>query len=298
MTKKEKIELAVNEYINSGYSISLTKLSEKYGVKRQTISKYVKQRGVEVINTQNACRINESIFEIIDTEVKAYWLGFLFADGCIYENEKRFRMNLSIKDIDHMEKFAKFMNFTGEIRKYKGTGFNGKDCEDINTCSVQFRNSKLWNDLNSKGCTPNKSLTLKFPDKSIFKSGDLIRHFIRGYVDGDGYLINYKSNNTKKQELGMVGTVEFLESVNSFIKPVKGKIRSKDYKDHPNKAYRLNYTYISARKVARYLYENATVYLDRKYNKFLEFCHFEEGSSTAKSSKIGEDWNVDTEVNP
>jgi hypothetical protein len=298
MTKKEKIDLAVNEYINSGYSISLTKLGEKYGVKRQTISKYVKQKGAEVINTQNVCRINESIFEVIDTEAKAYWLGFLFADGCIYENEKRFRMNLAIKDLSHMEKFAKFMNFTGEIREYKGTGFNGKDCEDINTCSIQFRNSKIWDDLNSKGCTPNKSLTLKFPDKSIFKSEDLIRHFIRGYVDGDGYLITFKSRNTFKQQIGMVGTESFLNEVDNYIKPVKAKIRSKNTENHPNKAYRLDWSCISARKVARYLYENATIYLDRKYNKFLEFCHFEEGSSTAKSSKIGEDWNVNTEVNP
>lgn len=44
------------------------------------------------------------------------------------------------------------------------------------------------------------------------------------------------------------------------------------------------------------LYEGATIYLDRKYNKFLEFCHIEEESSNRKSSKLGEDWNVNTEL--
>lgn len=54
------------------------------------------------------------------------------------------------------------------------------------SCSWYVTNYHLWNTLNNYGCIPNKSLTLKFPDESIFKSKDLIRHFIRGYFDGDG----------------------------------------------------------------------------------------------------------------
>lgn len=51
---------------------SLTKLSSKYGVKRQTIAKYLKAKGFEVINYQNLCRIDETVFDKIDTEEKAY----------------------------------------------------------------------------------------------------------------------------------------------------------------------------------------------------------------------------------
>lgn len=51
-----------------------------------------------------------------------------------------------------------------------------------------------------------------------------------------------------------------------------------------------------ARKVARYLYEKATVYLDRKYEKYLYFCRLEEESSLRKSSKIGEGWDANTEI--
>jgi hypothetical protein len=58
----------------------------------------------------------------------------------------------------------------------------------------------------------------------------------------------------------------------------------------------LAYRCVPARKVARILYENSTIYLDRKYKIYEEFCRFEEQSSTAKSSKIGELWDENTEV--
>ena len=63
----------IEEYLNTPeYERSLTKLGQKYGVKRQTISKYLKERGIDVINQQNRCRIDETIFDVIDTEEKAY----------------------------------------------------------------------------------------------------------------------------------------------------------------------------------------------------------------------------------
>ena len=74
--------IAAEEYINSKKgSISLTQLQNKYGVRRQVISEILKNKGIEVVNYQNLSRINENIFDNIDTEEKAYWLGFLYADG-------------------------------------------------------------------------------------------------------------------------------------------------------------------------------------------------------------------------
>ena len=53
--KKRKYEM--------GRQASLTKLGEKYGVKRQTLSKHLKDRGYEVINYQNRVRCDETVFE-------------------------------------------------------------------------------------------------------------------------------------------------------------------------------------------------------------------------------------------
>lgn len=54
----------------------------------------------------------------------------------------------------------------------------GKRCE---RCRWWITDKHLWKTLNKYGCTPRKSLTLQFPNENIFKSKDLIRHFIRGW---------------------------------------------------------------------------------------------------------------------
>lgn len=71
--KQNIINAAIDEYLNTPeIERSLTKLGRKYGIKRQTLAKYLKARNVEIINQQNRCRINENIFDVIDTEEKAY----------------------------------------------------------------------------------------------------------------------------------------------------------------------------------------------------------------------------------
>ena len=67
------MEVIIQEYLDTPErERSLTKLGRKYGVKRQTISKYLKDRNIDVINYQNRCRIDENVFDTIDTEEKAY----------------------------------------------------------------------------------------------------------------------------------------------------------------------------------------------------------------------------------
>ena len=70
-----------DEFLNS--SISLTKMAEREGISRQTLAKYFKQLGVEIVNKQNRLKFDNTVFDSIDTEEKAYWLGFIFADGTL-----------------------------------------------------------------------------------------------------------------------------------------------------------------------------------------------------------------------
>lgn len=282
------IDSIIIEYLNTPETErSLTKLSNKYGVKRQTIAKYLKARGHKVINYQNLCRIDETVFDIIDTEEKAYWLGFIYADGNISSVGHRFEINLSVKDIDHMLKLKNFLKYTGEIRFGKSI-FNGKE---FIQCRLSVRNEHLWNALNNKGCSPNKTLLLKFPNLSIFANWKLVYDFIRGYCDGDGTLGLY--NN--RMQIGFAGTEEFLKGIEDFI-GIKGSLRSASQANRPNQIYILRYSMLKARKVARLLYEKSNIYLTRKFKIFESFCHFEEESSNAKSSKIGKSWNANTEV--
>jgi len=75
-----------------------------------------------------------------------------------------------------------------------------------------------------------------------------------------------------------------LESINKELNIAGGYLQ----KATNNNTYHLCYKCVAARKVARVLYENSNIYLNRKYEIYKTFCRFEEESSTAKSSKIGE----------
>ena len=107
---------------------------------------------------------------------------------------------------------------------------------------------------------------MEFPEESIFSSKGLIRHFIRGYVDGDGTLGVYphsKSNPNLEASLLIVGTKPFLEGVQKYL-GIDGFLMQK-----PNcneLTYRLGYSTKKAEKVAEFLYKDSTIYLDRKYN--------------------------------
>lgn len=80
-------------------------------------------------------------------------------------------------------------------------------------CRWMVANKHLWTILNSYGCTPKKSLTLQFPEENIFKDKSLIRHFIRGYFDGDGCLTRYIYHTIVSPRVELLGTKDFLQSI-------------------------------------------------------------------------------------
>ena len=214
--------------------------------------------------------INYNFFDSIDTEEKAYWLGFFFADGYISKSSRLYTRKLkngcyaieiSLKgdDIQHLKKFADAINYQKEIKISKAS-FNATRCR------LSFNNKHMWQILNNYGCTPQKSLTLKFPDINIFKTKDLIFHFIRGYVDGDGN-IGFKNKEHNYMQLRILGTKDFLENLQKNL-PL-------EYNNKLHKKvniYELTFNDRRGKYVCNLLYSNAKIYLERKYLKYKEFC--------------------------
>ena len=186
VNKQNKLLFDLDKDIIPKYKqgISLSKLAKEYHTSIQTLSRKLKAKGIEIINHQNETKFNEHIFDVIDTEEKAYWLGFIFADGYISSRDNSFELSLKGSDIEHLHKFNKFMEHNkdnvklGEVKNKDKTFLR---------CRWGIANKHLWNTLNNLGCTPRKSLTLQFPNISE----ELKIPFIRGYFDGDGCLSYY-----------------------------------------------------------------------------------------------------------
>jgi len=258
------IELDENRVMNlySKYR-SLRKVAKTLDVSVEPIRRILHSNQIEM-NSSRLYKIDENYFRTINTEHKAYWPGFLYADGCV-RIRKDTSHSLSFKqhkrDKDIFVKFNKCLNSNYPFRPVKNT----------NTYQIEIGSKKLVKSLILKGCIPRKSLTLSFPEKSILPA-DLQRHFIRGYFDGDGCI---SITRIKKQpRLTMAGTRDVTRNIKEvLIKEGMGNVRV-DLHANKKAKNKLWYVTLSSKKnilpFYEYVYKDATVFMERKYKKFIE----------------------------
>jgi hypothetical protein len=212
----------------------------------------------------------QNFFEKIDSEEKSYWLGFIFADGGVYSDGRRMHqisVKLSVKDLDHLKKFKKSIKSDHPIKIRKKYVKFPNGCSGIyESCSLRITSVKMFNDLINSGCIQNKSLSLKFPDETIVPN-KFLNHFIRGYFDGDGCVSIVKVRKTNTRQVSILGTKEFLETIQSILLKECGISKTKIFKK--NKIYSISYGgNLVTNNIKNYLYNNATIFLDRKKETF------------------------------
>jgi len=135
-------------------------------------------------------------------------------------------------------------------------------------------------DLIKLGCTSRKSKTIKMPKIP----DDLLNHFIRGYFDGDGWVLIDKNN---KPSFGIVsGSKEMLESLNNVItkNSIINKNKVYDYTTYYNFCYK---SYTDIIKISTFLYKQSNIYLIRKKDKFDEILNLYENHKNKNSKR----WN-------
>lgn len=250
------LKLAEKEYANS--PIGIREISKKYGFQRQVFTGWLLAKNYKIENKRAQKLFNIHYFDEIDTEEKAYWLGFLFADGAITQYQHSYNIELSLKigDKNHVEKFAKALN-----KEYVNSNSTYRS-----RCIVGSKH--MYEILNSYGCTTKKSLTLKFPNINIFSDTTLIKHFIRGYVEGDGCL-SYGNKEHTRATISILGTEDFLNGIQRQFG--SNKRYSKNNKNNDITKV-LTYNGKEAFAFAKYIYQDATIYLDRKYERYLHYC--------------------------
>lgn len=257
LTYKEKLVDCVN------HRMSGKQISREMGVDYTCVHRWLRKLGLNLPNYHNELKFDNTVFDIIDTEEKAYWFGFLCADG--YVSLKGVVVELSLKgsDVEHLEKFRQFLHNRNEIKMSK-VMCKGKE---YLRCRLIMTDKHFHDTLISKGCTPQKSLTFKFPDTSIFTSQDLIRHFIRGYFDGDGCIT---PSTCSKIATTLNGTNEFLSKVVEYYPHLFSVLRLNDKNRPEINAYVIGNCGLKATEFCHDLYDEANVYLQRKYDRFNE----------------------------
>lgn len=258
--------------------MSLRQTAEKIGVCPGTVRKVVKAAG-EVLRPQHMEGhglgtkknrghrkhiFDESFFHAIDTEEKAYWLGFLYADGYVgYDGVVA--LALQEADLDRIQAFQKAIQADDTQIKYSSLTKSYK---------ITVNSIEMSTDLANKGCFQRKSLLLKFPTNEQVPE-NLIHHFMRGYFDGDGCISI--SGEREDPEFSILGTPEFLDGFELRIQKATNdfsphkRIRKDDWNRQTESLIRGGNCKIE--DIRDFLYKDATVYMNRKKEKFDKVQH-------------------------
>lgn len=273
INKQNAIKNAAIEFCNGA---DINYVMKKYDVCYASIYNGIKKFNLNYNYTYGRIHsINEDYFKTIDTEEKAYWLGFIMADGTVIKtNQKmtsynRLKLALKLEDEYHLEKFKQCINTTTEIKHYTIKSETSNCSKNKYTyCYINCDSIKIANDLINLGCIPNKT------DKCFIPNipQNLIRHFVRGYFDGDGCISVYKDTNTKK----LRGEFSITSNSNILIDIQKILIDNCNVKETKLHTYKRTKKAASLRyggknqirRIYEYLYKDSTIYLNRKYNNF------------------------------
>lgn len=220
---------------------------------------------------------NKNYFYTIDTPDKAYWFGFLCADGAItrfYKGTEIRSMSVEVTvksdDEEHLKKYLRALESNTPIQHrtihLKSTN------KDYTACRSVVNNTHLCNTLIKHGCTPCKSLTLSFPTSEDIPD-NLINHFMRGYFDGDGCFTQYQSNHELSTAWVLCGTPGFLQEYGRILSENGVKLSRNPKRAKPGtQIYEMRlYGRTNIAQAMNFLYRDSTseTRLDRKYEAFL-----------------------------
>lgn len=265
----ESLRPEVDRLYAEGYG--LRAISEKVTVSEYAVRKHLRLNGL-LRNFEESCRrsserretkSNLDFFEAVDTPEKAYWLGFIFADGNVSKNGRVLTIGLHRKDHEHLETFARIFGVGVSKYVFKPTAKS----PTIRECSfVRVASTRLVADLNAKGILAGKS---KIDDASVtdFIPLEFRPHFIRGFMDGDGHV---GMSDKTGLRVGFCGCLSLMNWIESVLRLEAGASERKVTQS--TSIWTVSWTGKSAARILDYLYRDATVALPRKkaiYDAFL-----------------------------
>ena len=261
------------EILRSYYYKTSGELAKEYNVSRGMITKLWYDNNLTGKEKSRKYYLgNPDYFKNIDTEEKAYFLGFIAADGCIYDTEDsrqtRVRIGISKVDKEILEKLQKELNTNKPINEFIK---NNKEYS-----SLEISSQIIGDDLKKLGLVARKTYKKTWVElDSIF----LQNAFIRGYFDGDGSITGkIQKNQLSKVHVTISGFKDNLEFFKRYLEFIN--ISSTFIQDKRIEKYSISQPFgflTFTSKENKYLFldsiypDNSSVYLTRKFNKALTY---------------------------
>ena len=236
-------------------------IMKETGLQEKKIINFLKEKSLWTGHKSLINYFDEFFFDNIDTEEKAYWLGFIYADGYL-DNRNGIGIELDVKDKEHLEKFKKSIQAELNVKIYNKNSTYGPQTN----CRFCFSSKHIHTILLGYYKSIHKTFEGEFP--KIDKK--LERHLIRGFFDGDGSLSYSQKKDYSKYlvapKISFIGTkqtLEYIESITSINWYWSKRIKN-DTNNFQIECSKIN----QVLSFLHYMYDDATIYLDRKYEKY------------------------------
>ena len=255
------------EFIKNNYD-SMT--SSEIGKILGFDAKQIRGKAMHLNLPKKRRKINDEYFDSIDTSLKAYFLGFIYADGYIVYNEERanyeFGIELQSRDKYILEKLNEEIGGKNIIYHSEPQNIlvNGEQIAHSGHSDIlRVYSKKLVAGLMKNGIETNKTLKDTYPivdDRFFFD-------FLRGYIDGDGCY--YKDNNNTYMHVTCASIVplKYIQNkLNSF------GIKTQVYTENDRKHRLICTSFNEMNKLVHCMYyEDGLFCLERKYNRIKHF---------------------------
>lgn len=260
---KEEKEKIVEYY--SSEPMTLSKLKNKYNYSLPTLAKILNEYGCKTYAKASVYnpQFKQTYFDDIDTEHKAYFLGLLIADGCVHipsEGNRQSSISITLQNKDDY--------VLHELKKEICTNTNV--IKDKRGCSnIAFRSNYMANSLYCYGIVDNKTEKAYLP---ILENDDMMKHLLRGLIDGDGNLKS-KMNKSNKHvhSIGICGTPMIVEGVKDYLMSKFNLSNRKSYYYSDTFGQICWNSIEDVYAIGEYIYSDANIYLKRKKEIFDDF---------------------------
>lgn len=273
-TDNERQEI-INLYLCGFSTIDIANIYSPKVKCDRTIATYLRRWGVPIRPSGYQTFIqNEDFFSTINTEEKAYFLGLLYADGCVTKSKKKYKVLeicLQAKDGYLIDKLISLLgvyqikkDFTNPKQLPVWELKNAIYCSDKDQFSTIIHSKKIYDDLNRNGMYEQKTWKIDFPE-NVPKN--LLKHFIRGFFDGDGTVFR---NARGSCIFGFYSQHNFLESLQNFLVNEISLSKLKIY-DKETISFMTWSRKEDLKSFYQYIYSDCSIWMNRKKEKFDSF---------------------------
>lgn len=227
-------------------------------------------------------KVNEEYFKLINTNEKAYWLGFLYADGSIiYRKEAPDKTVLSLKDKDPVEFFKKHIESDHKLSEFDI--FDKRTLKTYKRFTIQITNPIFTGHVYNTGLIGKSNYQTQFP----LIERKYISHFLRGLFDGDGHIVF--TGGIGKHNINFLATHPIICYIKDFLTDSLNIKTKKIYTKATNHTGALSYIKIckwdDLVKLINFLYADSDIEirLERKYLVAMSLLKYRENIENSKT---------------